>query len=705
MPVTITGGKYALATVSAATETTVTVSAATFVSGDFGKNARIIGIWTSAGAFRGMAYIRRFVSTTQLELEAAVFDPVTGQTVTVIAGDTLLVSKNWAECVTTGLTVDGERVTYNAASTEANYMIWGTAGDERSLCFYDEGKSVRFLSPFLGNAYAFCEVAGGLFVQGHLADFAQNIVYGSCDWTMRNAASSNLLYGPSFLYPSSVAAHIALYGNRFRLSTDVALGSNTYSVIGNKFGVNNSSAGSYILKACEFLDVMPTTNGYGLVWQNNAQRHVSDSNTHVNFMVLAAQVGNTVYRGGFFKLRQATSIALGAVGVDGSGTWAFGADTDKRLIVSDVSSAAIWRTYLDPSSSTVAMQNVVTYDFRAGKNAVLPLVSATNTTLNFTFKDSFRNLQDATACAAILDSNWSLVDSGTSVGSASSVPLSILYRRAVGFTTTLTNSAWTFRVRDYGYDEIEQTAAPLNVSLGAAGTGVNVSFGGVQNQVPRTTLPAQATADAVTGVTVTDHGASPVTWNGFTWSITITGDLSVNSGLTAELLWAHVKSQISKTATWGGKSGILWHVLVDENPSGSGYISQRGRSGGAGATLKGVRVVDQTGNPFPGFVSFTADSGAAYILPVSSSFTLTGLQVGTEVHIYRVSDDFELAGIEATAGTTFSYSFFWTANVPIYVTIIKPGFRWIRINGESLTSVAQSFPIFQQADPTYNNPP
>lgn len=88
MPVTITGGKYALATVSAATETTVTVSAATFVSGDFGKNARIIGVWTSAGVFRGMAYIRRFVSTTQLELEAAVFDPVTGETVTVVAGDT-----------------------------------------------------------------------------------------------------------------------------------------------------------------------------------------------------------------------------------------------------------------------------------------------------------------------------------------------------------------------------------------------------------------------------------------------------------------------------------------------------------------------------------------------------------------------------------------------------------------------------------------
>jgi hypothetical protein len=65
----------------------------------------------------------------------------------------------------------------------------------------------------------------------------------------------------------------------------------------------------------------------------------------------------------------------------------------------------------------------------------------------------------------------------------------------------------------------------------------------------------------------------------------------------------------------------------------------------------------------------------------------------------------ELAGTDTTAGSVFSYPYTWTADVPVFVTVIKLGFRWLRIDTVTLGAANQSIPIFQQADPAYNNPP
>jgi hypothetical protein len=64
----------------------------------------------------------------------------------------------------------------------------------------------------------------------------------------------------------------------------------------------------------------------------------------------------------------------------------------------------------------------------------------------------------------------------------------------------------------------------------------------------------------------------------------------------------------------------------------------------------------------------------------------------------------ELAGTGATAGSTFSYSYTWTADVTVFVTISKPGFKWIRLDGVTLTAASQTVPVFQQTDLAYFNP-
>jgi hypothetical protein len=87
-----------------------------------------------------------------------------------------------------------------------------------------------------------------------------------------------------------------------------------------------------------------------------------------------------------------------------------------------------------------------------------------------------------------------------------------------------------------------------------------------------------------------------------------------------------------------------------------------------------------------------------------ASLTLTGLQTGTEVHIYADSDDEELAVTEGTAGSTFTYNYTWTEDVGIYVTILKAGYQWIRYEDLELLSDNQSIPVFQIIDRNYNNP-
>ena len=138
MALNITGGKYALATVSVVGTTTLTTSTSTFVSGDFGTTQRMVALYTSANVFKGITWVRRFTSTTALELENQFVDPCTGLFVTQAIGDKILVSKNFVESAGTGMTVTAATRVVNTTTQ----LSMGTAGSETSLCFYDENYNI-----------------------------------------------------------------------------------------------------------------------------------------------------------------------------------------------------------------------------------------------------------------------------------------------------------------------------------------------------------------------------------------------------------------------------------------------------------------------------------------------------------------------------------------------------------------------------------
>jgi hypothetical protein len=160
-----------------------------------------------------------------------------------------------------------------------------------------------------------------------------------------------------------------------------------------------------------------------------------------------------------------------------------------------------------------------------------------------------------------------------------------------------------------------------------------------------------ATGDPALTLTVTDHGASPVTWNSKDFSITVTAD-AADSG---ENILRELNYNLSLDATYNGKDPFNWPEMVLE--AGTAYETLRGiTEGGTGAALKGVRVVDGSGNPHPDFTRMQADDGTYYTVPVTANIAITGIEAGSRLRIYNETTATETHNA-VVAGTSYSQSY------------------------------------------------
>lgn len=150
-------------------------------------------------------------------------------------------------------------------------------------------------------------------------------------------------------------------------------------------------------------------------------------------------------------------------------------------------------------------------------------------------------------------------------------------------------------------------------------------------------IPAQS---GITGITITDHGASPVTWNSKTYSITIT-DSGLHSG---EEILQYVRDL----------NDFNYHDLVRN--AGSSYVTARGKVyGDLGATLKGVRVL-RGADAHPDFTSHVSDDGTAYVPPVLATAQVSGIAAGSRMQIYNVTTATEMFN-DILAGTSYSTNY------------------------------------------------
>ena len=117
-----------------------------------------------------------------------------------MSGDIVHVSKNWADVATTGIAVSDVFVTVS------DFVTFGTNGDDKSVCFYDEGKHVTFnFSPVATTAFT---MAGGIVVQGHLADYTARTVYNGCTWRINGSSAASF----SILSATSTSAKFLFFG-------------------------------------------------------------------------------------------------------------------------------------------------------------------------------------------------------------------------------------------------------------------------------------------------------------------------------------------------------------------------------------------------------------------------------------------------------------------------------------------------------------
>jgi len=254
------------------------------------------------------------------------------------------------------------------------------------------------------------------------------------------------------------------------------------------------------------------------------------------------------------------------------------------------------------------------------------------------------------------------------------------------FSEWFADAACTLRVRKAGYDAISS-----EFTLTESGLTYPVSQ--VDNSIANTD-------PGVLGITVTNHGSSPVSWEGKNWSITITvSDSSTASQIAQWVSWYTAQDSFSLGS---GLHNMAWPSMIV--PSGTSFETVRGTLfGSTGATLKGVRVVNGSDVAISGFTRMQSDDGTYYQPPQAASFVLTGLKENTEVRVYKTSDMSELAGNEDIDTGTFTYNYVWSIDIPITVSIVSLAYQDIQFE-TTLTVSGTSIPISQQIDRQYSNP-
>jgi len=213
-----------------------------------------------------------------------------------------------------------------------------------------------------------------------------------------------------------------------------------------------------------------------------------------------------------------------------------------------------------------------------------------------------------------------------------------------------------------------------------------------------------STGDPAITLTITDHGASPVTWNSKDFSITV----QYSGADSGEDIIRELNYNLSLDTTYQGKDPFNWPEMVIE--AGSDYETLRGiTEGGTGASLKGIRVVNGSGDPHPDFTRFQADDGTYYTVPVTANGSITGIVSGSRLRIYNETTATETYNdvpgtsyaVSYTDGTTYSsgdvvkiyvtQTSGTTAQLPFSTTTVASSTGWTALVEQESDTVYDSY--------------
>lgn len=215
------------------------------------------------------------------------------------------------------------------------------------------------------------------------------------------------------------------------------------------------------------------------------------------------------------------------------------------------------------------------------------------------------------------------------------------------------NAAVTLRVRKPGWAEI--------------GTPFTLTEDGAAFPLNQVDTAIADTDPGALGITVTNHGSSPVTWNGKQWSITVTVPAGVSAPQVAQ--WLSWQTAQDAYTLGGGFHNMAWPAMVVA--VGTALETQRGTLfGSTGAALKGVRVVDASSNEVPGFARMQADDGTYYSPAASYTLTVGNIVNGSRILVRRTDTQAVIAN-QAVSGSSFAYSYTHTSDIPVEIVVRK----------------------------------
>jgi hypothetical protein len=459
---------------------------------------------------KGIAWVRRFVSAAQLELENRFVD-ADGVYATQVVGDQVLVSVNDREVAAPGWAV---ATPDNAVVTITDNVLMGTAGSETSLCFYTENKQFVLTNGFRFN--------GGVAVFGKLISY-DGVSRESFVWSRECTVRPTEAYpgtGGSPAYniwgTGGTSAHMFFFGG--------ALGSpmrRSFFIGAEGTGAANKTFaffGSRMYYACS----SPNNGGS---WPANADRHLLYKTIHeadynnANLIVWGNGVAKPASLG-FPQIGAGTPLGM----FRASSAVTPGADPDSRTVVSDLGSGTLVDD-IGPNGD---------YDFI---NLITPGVTVSRfaggtVPIRFRFADSYTNLQTGST-VVVRRGDGTIVSSvvNTTSPKFTATVVQATYSATGNGAASPTNfyTTFNFGVKCYGFQVVSGTHTPYTYPLGTAGNGTDLKLGGLINQV------------ADTGVTLTETQAlalsSKITINSGTSTITVAGNSTFDELYDYTVAW------------------------------------------------------------------------------------------------------------------------------------------------------------------------
>ena len=617
MALNITGAKYAIQALNAVGTTTATIATGTFVSGDFSLTSqRMASLFTSAGVFKGIAWVRRFISTTQVELENQFVDPCTGLFATQLVGDQILISKNFSESAGIGFAVDATALTVALTG----HITFGTLGSETSVCVYDERYDIASTDAF--------QPVGGVTVLGKLISY-DGTGRASLKWSRDCSIKPRSDYAGGgagsvaycVLPTGGTSAHFFMFGGgvsgTFQSSDFIgAQGS----------GATNKSFAFFGTR----LNYPATSPSNGGSWASNPSRHVLYKTIHEAAFSNADLImwGNGIAEPSFLSFTQ--SGAGSPLGIFRAPSVAnFGSPAGQRTIVNDLGTGAL-------------IDGVGGGDYRF-VNVITPAVSMTrrnsNIPIQLSFSDDYTNLQIGST--VVVRRTVDNVVAASVVGSASSTftasVLQSTYSATVnGVLTPLTDfTSYDYGIKDYGYGVVSGNHTVVNYPLGTGGTGRNLSLGGLINQLSDADVTlSQSAALALSSKININAGTSTVSVTSGSVTVDELYDYAVAHSVSS-VANAQVPSLSAYLFTRSGTSAALaagWSIAVDSGATltkGTKFLGVTSNVALTG-TLTNITITGNVTQATPtNLTGVTVTGTLTYNTNSATSITYTTCTIGT----------------------------------------------------------------------------